>query len=118
MLSNAPRMFIDLRCEGVLLLRHVAELFDQRQIAVAFNIALGAGITIPVPGAAEIATGFDDVNIGDAGLMEARTGEQSAETSADDYDVDVSFERFPGLGLHVRIVEVMCEFAGHLDILG
>ena len=96
MLCDAPRVLVDLGREGVFLLRHVAELFDQRQVAVAFDVALGAGIAVPVPGAAEIAAGFDDVNVVDAGFVEARAGQQSAETSADDYYVDLVVQRIAG----------------------
>ena len=58
---DAPRVLEDLGREGVLLLRHVAELFEQRQVAIALDVALGAGIAVPVPGAAEVAAGLDDV---------------------------------------------------------
>ena len=57
-LCDALRVLEDLGREGVLLLRDVAELFEQRQVAVAFDVALGARIAVPVPGAAEVAAGL------------------------------------------------------------
>ena len=56
----------DLGDEGVLLLRHVAELLEQRQVAVRLDVALRAGVAVPVPGAAEVAAGLDDAEVGDA----------------------------------------------------
>src|SRR5271155_6257357 len=93
MLCDTPRVLVDLGREGVLLLRHVAELFDQRQIAVAFDVALGARIAVPVPGATEVAAGLDDSNLLDPGFVEARAGQQSAETSTDDYYIDLVVQR-------------------------
>jgi len=49
-LSDPPGVLEDLRREGVLLLRYIAGLFQERQINVGFDVALGAGIAVPVPG--------------------------------------------------------------------
>src|SRR5713226_8398882 len=58
--------------EGVLLLRDISGLFEQRQVNVGFNVALGAGIAVPVPGPAKVATLFDDANVSDPGLLKPR----------------------------------------------
>src|SRR6516164_11182413 len=54
-LADATRMRTDLIAEAVLLLGDVAGLFQQRQVDVAFDVALCTWISIPVPGAAEVA---------------------------------------------------------------
>jgi len=56
-------VFEDLGDVGVFLLRDVAELFEQRQVAIGFDIALRAGIAVPVPGAAEVSAGLDDADV-------------------------------------------------------
>src|SRR5271163_3626918 len=117
MLCDTLRMLVDLRREGVFFPRYVAELFDQRQVAVTFDVALSARIAVPVPGPAEIAAGFDDVNILNAGFMKARTREQSTEAATNDDYIDVLLERFALDRFDVWIVEVMRELAGDFDIL-
>ncbi len=111
-------MFVDLRRERVLLLRHVAEFFEQRQIAVRLDVALRAGIAVPVPGAAEVAARFDDAEVGETRLAKARARQQATKAAADDHDVDFVGERFAcEPRLHVRIVDEVRELAGDLYIL-
>src|SRR5215471_18610677 len=117
MLRDALRMLVNLRRERVLLLGHVAQLFDQRQVAIAFDVALRTRISIPVPGAAEVAPGLYDSDVFDAHFMEASSGQQSTEPSADDDNVDLVSKRSAGDGLDVRIVSKMTELAGDFDIL-
>ena len=118
-LADALRVLVDLRRERVLLLRHVAGFFEQRQVAVRLDVALRARIAVPVPGAAEIAAGFDDAEVRDAPLLEARTGHQAAETAADDRHVDVQVERLAReIRFDVRIVlGVVRELRRRLDVL-
>ena len=117
MLCDTPRVLVDLGREGVFLLRHVAELFDQRQVAVAFDVALGARITVPVPGATEVAAGLDDSNVLDTGFVEARAGQQSAETSTDDYYIDLVGQWSAIKRFDVRVVQIVSELAGNFDVL-
>ena len=70
--GDALRVLEDLGRVGVLLLRDVAELLEQRQVAVALDVALGAGIAVPVPGAAEVAARLDDAEVLEAGLAQPR----------------------------------------------
>jgi hypothetical protein len=49
---------------------------------------LSAWISIPVPGAAEVAAFLYDTNILDPGLAQARRGHETAEAAADDHRVD------------------------------
>ena len=75
--------------EGVLLLRDVAGLLQQRQVDVALDVALRAGIAVPVPGAAEVAALLDDADALDPGLAQPGAGHQAAEAAADDQHVDL-----------------------------
>src|SRR5881628_2953773 len=69
----------DLRREGVLFLRDIAGLFEQRQIHVGFDVTLGAGIAVPVPGPAKIPGLLDDANVRDPGLLQPRRRQQAAK---------------------------------------
>ena len=63
LLTDALSVGEDFRREGVPFLRDIVGLFEQWQIKIAFNVALGAGITIPVPGAAKIPGFLDDAKV-------------------------------------------------------
>ena len=117
--TDALRVLEDLVDVGVLLLRRVAELLEQRQIAVRIGVALRAGIAVPVPGAAEVAAGLDDPERRDASLRQAGSSEQAAEAAADDRHVDLVDDRLAGelgVGVGVALGEAR-ELAGHLDVL-
>src|SRR5579872_6202672 len=117
-LADAARMRTDLVGETVFLLRDVAGLFQQRQVDVAFDIALRAWISIPVPGAAEVAAFLDDANILDPGLAQARRRQQAAETAAHDHHVDRVGEWLAGkAGIDVRILDKVPKIAGCLHVL-
>ena len=59
----ALAMVQNFRSVGVFFARHMAGFFEQRHIDHRRRIALRAGITVPIPGAAKIATLLDDANI-------------------------------------------------------
>src|SRR5271166_6268016 len=63
LVCDSPRVLQNFRREGILLLRHIAGLLEQRQIDVSLDIALRPGITVPVPGAAEVTAFLDDTNV-------------------------------------------------------
>src|SRR6476620_12640403 len=67
-LANATRMRTDLVAEAIFFLGDVTGLFQQRQVDVAFDVALSAGISIPVPSATEVAAFLYDANILDPRL--------------------------------------------------
>ena len=118
MLADATRMRADLVAEAVLFLGDVAGLFQQRQVDVAFDVALSAGIAIPVPGASEVAALLDDADILDPGLAQTRRGQEAAEAAADDHHVDRVGEGLAGeAGVDVRIVDIVAEVGGDLDVL-
>ena len=82
-------VLVDLLAVGELLRRHVAGLFEQRQIAIGIVVALDAGIAVPVPDAAEIAGMIDVAEVGDAGLGQVIGGQDAAEAAAENGDVDL-----------------------------
>ncbi len=104
MTSDVLRVLHNFWGEGILMLWYVIELLKHRQVAVAFNVAHRSGITIPIPGSAEIPTAFDNANIGEAGLAEPSPHQQTAETTANNCDFNLVEERFPFHGLFVRVV--------------
>ena len=83
----------DLRREGVLLLRDVAGLFEQRQIDVGFDVTLGAGIAVPVPSPAKIPGLLNDANVGDPGLLQPRRRQEAAKAPADDHHIEFLVQR-------------------------
>jgi len=103
----------------ILFLRNVSELLEQRQITVGFDVALRAGIVIPVPGPAEVAAGLDYPEVADTGLFEPSTGEQTREAAADNNYLDLIRQRFANKApLEVRVIFcVMGELPGQLDVL-
>ena len=56
---------------GVLLPGDVADLLEERQVDVGLDVALGSRVPVPVPGATEIASLFDDPQVLNAGLAES-----------------------------------------------
>ncbi len=115
--GDALGVFEDLGGEGVFVLRHVAELFEQRQVDVGFDVAHRAGIAVPVPGAADIAGLVDEADALEPGLAQARAHEQAAEAAADDEEVDFVEHRLARDRLGPGIVDIAGEVALHLDIL-
>ncbi|MGY4470515.1 hypothetical protein ACVWWK_006224 [Bradyrhizobium sp. LB9.1b] len=116
--ADAARMFVDLGSPRIFAHRHVAGLFQQRQVDVALGIAGRTGVAIPVPGAAEIGGLFNDPEIIDAGRAQSRAAKQAAEATAHDEHLGLfadSLARKSGIG--PGIVEIAPELAGHLDIL-
>ena len=53
----------------------------------------------------------------DAGFVKARARQQSAETSADDYYIDLVGKRSAIKRLDIRVVQIVGELAGYFDIL-
>ena len=61
----------NLRPLGVVPCRDVVHLVEQRQVVVRNNIAGNTGVTVPVPGAADVGATFDDADALDALLAQA-----------------------------------------------
>ena len=109
MLADALRMGENLVDVGIFLFRDVAQFLQQRQIAIGIDIALRAGIAVPVPGAAEIAARFQNANVADAGLFQPRRRQKAAEPAADDDDIHRIVQGRPRkarLDIRVVIAEV------------
>ena len=102
---------------GVLLLRDVADLLQQREVDVRLDVARRARIAVPVPRAAEVAALLHDAQVVDARLAQPGTGEQPAEAAADDEHLDVVEQRRAFDAFDVGIVDVVGELAGDLDVL-
>ena len=70
----------DFRRVGVLFARHVAGFFEQRHVDERSGVAHGAGIAVPVPGAAEVAAFFQNPHVVDALFDQAGTGHQTRDS--------------------------------------
>ena len=114
-LGDRPAVSEDLTGARVLLLRDVAELFEEREIDVRLDVAHRAGIAIPVPRAAEVAALLDQPDVLHAAFAEPCTGEQPAEAASDHDDVGVVGQRLPvecavDVGVIDEVREVACDF--------
>ena len=115
--ADAPALREDFGRVGVLLARPVPGLLEQRHVDHRGRVALGAGIAVPVPGAAEVAALLDDADVRDAGLDQPRAGHQPRESAADKGE-----GHMVGLGLprgerRVGVVQVVREAAFQPQVL-
>jgi hypothetical protein len=115
--GDATGVLEDLGAVRVLLGRHVAGLFEQRQVDERRGVALRARVPVPVPGAADVAALLDQANLLDAGLPELRTRDEPGEAPADEGDEHVVEHGLARLGLDVRVVDEVGEGTGDLDVL-
>ena len=115
--GDAAAVLQDLRGAGVLLAWDVGRLLQQGEVHVGLDVALCSGISVPVPGAAEVATLFDDAKVVDARLREPCPRDEARKAAADDRNSDVVDPRRPVEGLRVGITEVVGELSGDLDVL-
>ena len=74
----------DLRGAGVVLRRHEAGLLEEGEVDEGLDVAHAAGVAIPVPGPAKVASFLDDANIGDAVLGQVDGGEHAREPATHD----------------------------------
>ena len=107
----------DLGGTRVLLARDVTDLFEQRKVDVRLNIAHGAGVTVPIPGAAEVTALFDDTNVFDASLTQSSTGKESTKTAADNDHIGLVGKRCACERIDIWIHEVAREVASHFEVL-
>ena len=108
----------DLRRVHVLLRRHVAGLLEEREVHERGGVALGAGVAVPVPGAADVARLVEQAHVVDAGLLEAGGGEQAGEAGAHEGEGHVVGDGLARLHRQVRVVEVVAELALEAHVLG
>ncbi len=105
------------RCVRVLLGRSVTGLFEQRHVHHRRGVALRAGITVPVPRAAEVAAFLDDAHVANARFDQPRTGHETGETAADERERDVIGLRRAFDERRVRIFEVVRELSRNAQVL-
>ena len=84
----------DFRRMRVLLRRHVPGFLEQGHVDHRGGIALRARITVPVPGAAEVATLLDDPDVLHAGFRHPRRSGEPGKAAADEGEGD-------GIGLRL-----------------
>src|SRR4029077_14794169 len=100
-------VFQNFRCVGVFLLWNVPGLLKQRQIDIRLDIALRARITVPVPGAAEVAALLDDADAIYARLAQTRSRQQTTEAAPDDQNIDILAQGLAGkAGRDIGIVNI------------
>ena len=92
---DATTVVEDLGGVGVFLRRDVRRLFQEGEVHVRLDVALGAWITVPVPGAPEVTALFDDSDVVDAGLSEPGACDEAGEATTDDRDGDVVVQGRP-----------------------
>src|SRR5262249_46760093 len=73
-----------LRRIRIAMLRSVVEFLKQRQVDVRLDIALRAGIAVPIPGHPEVAAIICDPNVAKSRMMKTCTCQKSAESAARD----------------------------------
>ena len=118
LLSDRAAVRKNLRRAAVLLLRHVTELLQQRQVDVRLDIAGRTGVAVPVPGAAEVAALFDQPDVFDVCFAQSRAGQQTAEPATDHHHIDVVGQRLAmEARRNVRILDELREVADNLDVL-
>jgi len=99
------------------MLGDIVELFEQRQIAVRLDVAHGAGIAVPIPGAAKVTGLLNDSDIVKAGLAQPAAHQQSAETAADDGHLHLVIQRVALDPLGIGVVGVAGEFVSDFLVL-
>ncbi len=117
MLGDAPAMRANLRRLGVALGRHVARLFQQREVDVGFHVAGRTRVAVPVPGAAHVAAGLPDAHAAGARLLEAGRGQQAAEAAAQHQHVNRVVDRRAFVRDGVRVGQQVRKTLAHVDVL-
>ena len=117
MLTDRVTVRQDLGGTRVLFAGDVANLFEQRKVDVRLNIAHGAGVTVPIPRAAEVPALFDNTNVFDAGLTQSSTGKESAKPATDNDHIGLVGERSACERIDIWIDEIAREVASNFEIL-
>src|SRR5258708_7557965 len=102
---------------GVLLGGHVTGFFEEGHVDQRGAVALRARVAVPVPGSADIAGLVDDAHVVDPGFLQPCGCEQSREPGADHRDGDALVSGPSLLDRHVRIVDIVGERSGRMDVL-
>src|SRR5271166_657496 len=93
MLGDPAAVGQDFSAFRILLGRHIPELLEQRHIDVGLDVAGDSGVTIPIPGPANVGGLVDQPDVVDTELPAPGPDEQPAEAGTDDGDVDLVADR-------------------------
>ncbi len=116
--GDAAAVRKDLGALGVFLRRYVAELLEQRDVYVGFDVAGDPRIAVPVPGAAHVGRPVDQPDAFHTELAKPHAGQQPTEAGADDRHINLVGERLArGFAVHPGVLGVPGELTGYLDIL-
>ncbi len=115
--GDALAVPVDLGGLDVLRRRHVAGLFEQRQIDHGRGVAHRTRVPVPVPRTAEVAADLDDPHVVDPRLLQARADTQPGEAATDQRDGDLVEEWLAFGPLGVGIVEHRGEAARRFEVL-
>ena len=108
----------NLRRACIFLCRHEADLFQQRQVDIALDVAGCAGIAVPVPGAAEVTALFDDPDVLDARFPQPRPGQQATKPAAHNYHLDLVGQRCAvEPWSHIGVIQIVGILPGYLLVL-
>ena len=101
---------------GIFLLRGKLGFFQQGEIDVRLDVARSARIPVPIPRAAKVAALFDNPEIINAGLAQARRSQHAAKAASDNRHFNLILNR-PALKrlVDIWIVDKISEIA--LDLL-
>jgi hypothetical protein len=117
MAADQLAVFEDLGAVGIALLRHVSHFLEQRQVGIGFDVALHAGIAVPVPCAAEIAAAVDDADVPDSRFLQPPRDIEAGKAAAEHDDVDLVGDGLARRGRRIGELEILLILAAHLDIL-
>ena len=115
--ADALRMLENLMPKGIFLFGHISGLLQQRKVDIGLDVALRAGIAIPVPSATEVSCALDDAEAFDAGFLKSSAHVEAAEAPAKHHHLDRLGNRFSLDARRVRIVVVVRELALGLLVL-
>ena len=118
MLTNCLAVIQNFPGEGILFFWNVVQFFKQRQVAISFDVTLGAWVAIPIPGATKRATLFNDHDVVNASIAQSRAGLKATKATTDQYNIHFIIYGFTfRYFINVRIFKIVREIARHLDIL-
>ena len=116
--SDASTVLANLRALGIFLGGDNAKFFTKRQVNIGFCVAGCTGVSIPVPGAAKVASLFNNPQVLEARFPKPSAGNQSAETTPDNDDLGFVGERFAwGCRFDIGIFDVIGKVVGHFNVL-
>ena len=116
--GDASTVREDLVALGIFLSWDVAQLLQQRHVHVGLDVTGNAWVPVPVPGATHIGTLVDQPDALHAQFPQPRTDEQSAESGADDRDINLVGQPVANeMRITPRVFGKSSKRAGHFDVL-